>query len=162
MNVAALPASPMFRLGSRARRAVLTLHIIASVGLLGDVAAIVAINVRAATTPDAQLAASAYELLRVFPVLFGIPLSLTSLATGLALGLSSKWGVLRYWWVTAKLLLNVSVILVGAFVIGPTTTAMVDGRDSSETVLILASSYDVVALVLATGLSVFKPGRRRR
>ena len=126
MNVAARPASPIFRLGSRGRRAVLTLHIIASVGLLGDVAAIVAINLRAATTPDAQLAASAYELLRGFPVLFGIPLSLTSLATGLALGLSSKWGVLRYWWVTAKLLLNVSVILVGAFVIGPTTTAMVD------------------------------------
>jgi hypothetical protein len=28
-------------------------------------------------------------------------------------------------------------------------------------VLILASAYDVVVLALATGLSVFKPGRRR-
>ena len=54
--------------------------------------------------------------------------------------------------------LNVSVIVVGAFLIGPATGAMVDGRDGSEAVLILASACDVVALVLATGLSVFKPG----
>jgi len=141
---------------------VLTLHIVAGVGLLGDVAAILAINVRAATTSDPQLAASAYELLTIFPVLFGIPLSMTSLATGLVLGLGSKWGVLRYRWVTAKLLLNVSVILVGALLIGPATEAMVAGRDGSEAVLIGASAYDVVALLLATGLSVFKPGRRRR
>ena len=78
------PAPQALRLLPRVRRAVLTLHIVASVGLLGDVAVIVAINVRAATTSDAQLAASAYELLTMFPVLFGIPLSLLSLATGLA------------------------------------------------------------------------------
>ena len=140
----------------------LTLHIVAGVGLLGDVAAILAINVRAATTSDPQLTAAAYELLTMFPVLFGIPLSMTSLATGLVLGLGSKWGVLRYRWVTAKLLLNVSVILVGALIIGPTTAAMVEGRDASEAMLIGASAYDVAALLLATGLSVFKPGRRRR
>jgi uncharacterized membrane protein len=149
------------RLSPALRRAVLTVHIIASVGLLGDVAAIVAINVRAATTADPALAASAYELLTMFPVLFGIPLSLASLASGIALGLGSKWGVLRYRWVTAKLLLNLSVIVVGALVIGPQTSAMVDGGGGSEAVLILASGYDVVALCLATGLSVYKPGRAR-
>ena len=110
----------------------LTLHIVAGVGLLGDVAVILAINIRAAATDEPQLAAAAYELLTMFPVLFGIPLSLTSLATGIMLGLSSKWGVLRYRWVTAKLLLNLSVILVGAFIIGPTTAALADGRDASS------------------------------
>ena len=67
---------PALRIGARSRRAVLTLHIVAGVGLLGDVAVILAINVRAATTEDQQLAAAAYELLTMFPVLFGIPLSL--------------------------------------------------------------------------------------
>jgi hypothetical protein len=149
------------RLSPALRRAVLTVHIVASVGLLGDVAAIVAINVRAATTADPALAASAYELLRMFPVLFGIPLSLASLGSGLALGLGSKWGVLRYRWVTAKLLLNLSVIVVGAVVIGPQTSAMVDGDGGWEAALIAASGYDVVALSLATWLSVYKPGRAR-
>jgi hypothetical protein len=89
---------PKLGLAPTLRRSVLTVHITASVGLLGTTAALVAINVRAATTSDPQLAASAYELLTMFASVFGIPLSLTSLATGLLLGLSSKWGVLRYAW----------------------------------------------------------------
>ena len=143
------------------RRAVLTVHIAASVGLLGDCAGIVAINVRAATTGDPALAAASYELLEMFSIVFGIPLSFASLGTGLALGLGSKWGVLRYRWVTGKLVLNISVILVGALVIGPANAAMVDGRGGAEATLIAAGAYDVLALLLATGLSVFKPGRRR-
>jgi hypothetical protein len=39
-------------LSPRVRRAVLTAHIIASVGLLGDVAAVLAVNLRAATSAD--------------------------------------------------------------------------------------------------------------
>jgi Predicted integral membrane protein (DUF2269) len=146
----------------RTRRTVLTAHIIASVGLLGDCAAIVAINIRAATTADPELAASAYELLTMFSLLFGIPLSLTSLLTGVVLGRGTKWGVFRHPWVIAKLVAILSVIVVGALVIGPETEAMVAGRGGSEAVLIGASAYDVLVLALATGLSVFKPGRARR
>jgi uncharacterized membrane protein len=144
------------------RRAVLTAHIVASVGLLGDVAGVLAINVRAATTADPALAASSYELLGMFSVVFGIPLSMTSLLTGLTLGAGTKWGVLRHWWVASKLLLILSVILVGSFVLGPATTAMRNGDGGAETVLILASAWDVAALSFATGLSVFKPWGRRR
>ena len=143
------------------RRTVLMVHIIASVGLLGDSAGFLAVAVRAATTDDPALAASSYELLQMFSIVFGIPLSMLSLATGLALGLGTKWGVLRHWWVTAKLLVILSVILVGAFVIGPSLVLMRDGTGGRETVLVLASAYQVLVLVLATGLSVFKPGGRR-
>jgi hypothetical protein len=54
----------------------------------------------------------------------------------------------------------VSVILVGAFVIGPSEAAMDDGEGGRDTVLIVAAAYDVLALGLATGLSVYKPRRR--
>ena len=155
------PPRSAWRLSPRVRRAVLTTHIIASVGLLGDVAALLATTIRAATTNDPDLAASCYELMSMFSMLFGIPLSFASLVTGLLLGFGSKWGVLRYRWVTAKLLLNVSVILVGALVIGPSEAAMIDGDGGREGVLIAAASWDVLALSLAVGLSVYKPGRRR-
>jgi hypothetical protein len=143
------------------RRAVLTLHIIAGVGLLGDVGAVLAINIRAATTADTALAAASYELLSMFTVLFGIPLSMLALATGVVLGLASKWGVVRYGWVLAKLVLLLGVIAVGAFVLGPGTDAMRHGDTGAETRLIAGAAYDVVALAAATGLSVFKPRRRR-
>ena len=48
------------RLSPRARRIVLTAHIVASVGLLGDVAGFLAIATRAATTPDPALEAASY------------------------------------------------------------------------------------------------------
>jgi hypothetical protein len=147
------------RLSPSLRRAVLTTHIVLSVGLLGDCAVLLATAIRASATGDTQLAASAYELMSMFSLVFGIPLSFGSLATGLVLGLGTSWGVLRHRWVTTKLLLIVSVILVGALVIGPSEAAMVDGRGGRETVLIVAAAYQVLALCVATGLSVYKPRR---
>jgi hypothetical protein len=155
-------ARPRWPLSPSVRRAVLTAHIIASVGLLGDCAVLLAVTVRAAATSDPELAASSYELMSMFSLVFGIPLSFASLGTGLALGFGTKWGVLRYRWVTAKLLLIVSVILVGALVIGPSEAAMIDGGGGRDLVLTLAGGYDVLALCLATGLSVYKPRRRAR
>jgi hypothetical protein len=160
MTTAALRTTTI-SLSPALRRAVLTAHIVASVGLLGTTAALVALNARAATTSDPQLAASAYELLTMFSVVFGIPLSFASLGTGVVLGLGSKWGVVRYGWVAAKLGLILSVIAVGAFVLGPATAAMAAGDGGYEAVLIAAGAYDVLALSVATGLSVFKPRRRR-
>jgi len=156
-----LPVRPRWPMSPSVRRSVLTAHIVASVGLLGDSAGFLAVAVRAATTDDPALAASSYELLEMFSIVFGIPLSMISLATGLALGFGTKWGVLRHRWVTAKLLLVLSVILVGAFVIGPSLSLMQDGSGGRETTLIIAPAYQVTALMLATGLSVFKPGGRR-
>ena len=148
------------RLRPAARRTLLTLHIIAGVGLLGDVGAVLAVNVRAATTGDPALAAASYDLLAMFTVLFGIPLSFIALGTGILLGLASPWGVVRHAWVATKLVLLVGVILVGALVLGPGTEAMRSGEGGAQARLIAASAYDVVALTLATGLSVFKPRRR--
>jgi hypothetical protein len=33
-----------------------------------------------------------------------------SLASGVVLGLGTKWGLIRYWWVAAKLVLNVVLV----------------------------------------------------
>jgi hypothetical protein len=149
------------RIGVTGRRALLTGHIITGVGLLGSVAVVLAINIRAATTADAQLAASSYDLLAMLTLLFGIPLSFASLISGVLLGLSSQWGVLRYGWVMTKLVLLIGVILMGALVLGPGTDSMRDGDGGAEARLIAGAGYDVFALLCSTGLSVFKPRRRR-
>jgi uncharacterized membrane protein len=146
----------------RLRRAVLTLHIIASVALLGDSAGFLAVALRAATTDDPALADASYELLAMFSVVFGIPLSMLSLASGIALGLGTKWGVFKHAWTTIKLGFIVSVAVVGALVIGPSTEAMRTGSGGREWTIVLAAAYDVLVLSLAVGLSVYKPRRRQR
>jgi hypothetical protein len=152
-------ARPQWFLAQRARHVVLTAHIIMAVGLLGDSAGFLAVAIRAAQTSDPGAVTELIGVLNMFSVVFGIPLSFGALLTGVALGLGTKWGVFRYPWVTAKLLLVVSVMLVGALVIGPSLTAMLRGTADTTPRLIAAALYDVVALAVATTLSVFKPGR---
>ena len=156
---AAQPAQPEIRrrrLRRRPRNTLLTIHIIASVGLLGDSAGFLAVAIRRSLSNEPALIESSHELLGMFALYFGIPLSLLALLTGVALGVLTRWGVFRYPWVIAKLALNLSVILVGATVLGP---VMDDGACVGETTLIAGAAYDVAALTLATALSVFKPGR---
>jgi uncharacterized membrane protein len=143
----------------RIRQTVLTAHIIVSVGLLGDSAGFLAIAIRAARTDDPAAVLEQIRVLDMFSVVFGIPLSFAALLTGLVLGLGTKWGVFRYPWVATKLGLLVSVMAVGGLVINPAQTMMLEGSGDATTQLIVAGAYDLIALGLATTLSVFKPGR---
>ncbi|HEU5470731.1 MAG TPA: hypothetical protein VFV67_08760 [Actinophytocola sp.] len=148
---------PMSR---RVRQGLLTAHIVLSVGLLGDSAGFLAVAIRAAGDPTD--AGDLVETLQMFSAVFGIPLSFGALLSGIALSLGTKWGVFRYPWVTIKLGLIASVILVGALIIGPNAETMrATGADTTAW-LIGAAAYDVAALTLATVLSVFKPGKRFR
>ena len=147
----------MTTLSRTPRRALLTAHIVVSVGLLGDSAGLLAVALQAASTDDVALSQASHDTMALLSTFFGIPLSVLSILTGVALGVTSKWGVFRYPWVTAKLVLIVSVMVVGALVIGPS-----EGDPDRESLIIIGAAYDVVALCIATGLSVFKPGGRRR
>jgi hypothetical protein len=141
------------------RQTVLTAHIIISVGLLGDSAGFLAVALRASHTTDPASALELVHVLNMFALVFGIPLSVGAILSGITLGLGTRWGVFRYPWVVAKLLLIVSVMVVGGVVIGPAIDAMLQGRGDTTARLIAAAAYDVLALVLATVLGVFKPGR---
>ncbi len=129
-----------------------------SVGLLGDSAGFLAVAIRAARTDNPGVVLQLVQVLNMFSVVFGIPLSIGTLLSGLTLGLGTRWGVFRHPWVTTKLLLVLSVMLVGAFVIGPAETVILEKSGAAVPRLIAAAAYDVIALAIATGLSVFKPG----
>jgi Predicted integral membrane protein (DUF2269) len=147
------------RFGRRTRNVVLTIHVVVSVGLLGDSAGFLAVAIRRAMSDDPAFVDASHDLLGTFALFFGIPLSFLALLTGIALGLGTSWGVLRYPWVIAKLVLIVTVILVGATVLRP---VLDDNGNPSSAPLIAGAAYDVVALTTATALAVFKPGRARR
>jgi hypothetical protein len=156
-NISSAPRRRLFP--QRLRQTILTAHIMMSVGLLGDSAGFLAVAIRAAHSPDRETMEPLVATLKMFSLVFGIPLSIGAIVSGLLLGLGTKWGVFRYPWVTAKLALIVSVMLVGALVIGPTQDAILLRGGNDVSPLIAAAAYDVAALALATILSVFKLGR---
>jgi uncharacterized membrane protein len=146
----------------RVRETLLVAHIVVAVSLLGDSTGFLAIAIRASRLDDPVRINELIRVLDMLSIVFGIPLSFASIVTGVALGLGTKWGVFRYPWVIAKLVLIVSVMAVGGLVINPAQTRMLSGTGEGIRQLIAAGAYDVTALTIAVALSVFKPGRQLR
>ena len=151
------------RLSRRARHTILTVHIAASVALLGDVLGLIAIGL-AARNVDPAAARQSYELASMFSFVFGIPLSLVALVSGVVLGIGTQWGILRHWWVTVKLVAIVAVMAVGALLVGPAEGRLMDAPSatSDQWLMVVGAGVQAGLLLGSTALSVFKPGRRRR
>lgn len=107
-----------------------------------------------------------------------VPLAVTSLLTGIVQSLGTTWGLLRHYWVLAKLLINVLatiVLLLYTQTIGyladeasvPTLSSaeLLELRNPSPTVHAAAA---LLLLLVAVTLSVYKPrgmtryGQRRQ
>jgi len=96
-----------FRLRGRTRKIVLILHIL-SVGTWVGVDVIVAVLVLTGwLSADPSTRGLAYQALGTFVVWPMLVSGLVSLVTGVILGVGSKYGLVRYWWVAVKLVLNV-------------------------------------------------------
>ena len=151
-----------------ARKSILPVHVIAGVALVGITGMVVIVSLMAASAATSAEAHALYRSAQVVALAMAIPFSITSLATGVVLGLRTPWGVFRYRWVTAKLLLQVGIILMGALEVGPTVETLVQdsaaGRSlgSERWQLAIAGGVNLLFAVTAVGLSVFKPGGRLR
>jgi len=76
----------------RLRKAALTAHVTVSVGWLGAVAAYLALAVAGLTTPDSEMAESAYRAMEVIGLGIVVPCSLAALLSGLLQSLGTEWG----------------------------------------------------------------------
>jgi hypothetical protein len=149
------------------RKSLLTLHVVTAVGLLGSVAGLLVAGTRAATRDDVAEAHAIYGLMAILPFALGIPLSFLALGSGVLLGLTSRWGVLRHWWVSAKLVLLVATILLGALVVGPTGAALLDGTTAAAAVdrtgawrLVAVLAIQLAMVLTAVILAMFRPAGR--
>lgn len=148
------------------RKLVLLAHVITSVAWLGAVASFLVLAVTGLYSTDTQLVRSSYL---VMPSITGniiVPLSVVSLLTGLVLSLGTKWGLSRYYWVLAKLLINslsIPILLLHTRLIREVAAAAAksslfpaDLRDE-RIHLVISAAAALLALLAATALSVYKP-----
>ncbi|MEU9702618.1 hypothetical protein [Streptomyces sp. NPDC047981] len=155
----------------RIRKPALTAHVATSVGWFGAVVVFLALAVTGLTTKDALTARSAYITMGVTGWYVIVPLCLASLVTGVASSLGTTWGLLRHYWVTVKL--AITVLATGALLlhmppISHIANAAAAPTWSSDTLtglraqLVVQSAAALVALLLATALSMYKPQGRTR
>jgi hypothetical protein len=151
------------------RKFALTAHITFSVGWLGAVAGFLVLAVAGLTSQNVQLVRGLYLAMEVTGWYVIVPFCLASLATGLIVSLGNAWGLFRHYWVSAKFLITIVSTLI---LFGFTHTLGYLGNLASDTTLsienlrnpspILHASFALLALLVTTTLSVYKPWGRTR
>jgi hypothetical protein len=161
-----------WRLGARTRKGVLLVHV-ASAGVWLGIDVVMGVLVfRALLSDDDRTKALSFQALELVAVGPLLATGLVCLASGLLLGLSSRYGLVRYWWVVAKLVLNLILTALVLVALAPEVAAHAEQArqfDAGLPVplevgqLIFPPIVSPAALLVAMVLAVFKPwGRIRR
>jgi hypothetical protein len=151
------------------RRLAQTAHVVASVGWFGAVAAFLALAVMGLTSSDAQLVRAAYVAMEVIGWAVIVPFALASLLTGIVSSMGTAWGLVRHYWVVAKLLITVpSTILLlvhmppVSYVASVAANATLSSTDHAQLRIqfVAQAAAAMFVLLVATVLSVYKPRGR--
>jgi len=174
------PASPAaravtvrpWRLDARTRKLALLVHIAAAGAWLGLDITLGLLVLAAATADDPVGPAAALLSTARFATWPLVTLGLLTLTSGVLLGLGTKYGLLRHWWVAVKLALNAVLVALMPLLLVPEITrvaaeargVLTDGGILPDvTDLAFPPTVSTTALLVAMTLSVFKPwGRIRR
>lgn len=148
------------------RKLALTVHVTASVGLLGAIAAFLALSVAGLAGDETPTARAAYPAMALIARLVVTPLALAALVSGLIQSLGTAWGLFRHYWVLIKLLMTLfatTILLVkldlidqAAHLASETIPPSADLRAVGIQLLVHAAGGLLLLLVPAV-LSIYKP-----
>jgi hypothetical protein len=172
MTSVAVATTRPWRLGARTRKSVLVVHLVSVGSWIGLDVAMAVVIFTSILTDDDRVRALAYQALELFVVWPLFVSGMVCLLSGILLGLGTKYGLLRYWWVAVKLGLN---LLLTALVLlslrGGIAELAEEGRRLAAGGQVLVGVSDMIyppivsptCLLIAVLLAVFKPwGRIRR
>jgi hypothetical protein len=143
----------------------LSLHIAASVGWIGAVAAYLALDLTVASSPAPEDVQSAWFAMDLIVNKVIMPLALVALATGIIQSLGTKWGLFEHWWVLISLVLTILatlVLLSEAATVSQLAEMVAGGQKPGESHglpgnTLLHSVGGLIVLLVVTVLNVFKP-----
>ena len=144
-------------------KALLTLHVLTTVGLFGADLVLLTLGVSAVLGADPR---TVYPPSHLIAAVIVQPLAIASLATGIALGRVSGWGLLRYWWTAIKLGMTAAMTLVVVGVLVPRLGAAADAAGSDTPYaftlqgrlpLALAPAVASSLLITNVALAIYKP-----
>jgi hypothetical protein len=147
------------------RKAVLAVHLVASVGWVGAVVAYLPLDLAVAMSRDVDVVRGAWVGMDMIASLALVPMAIGSLLSGISISLGTKWGLFRHWWVSISLALTAVATGVLAVEVGVIARAAEHARDpmtSSAEVLAIPSTLPhsvggLLVLLVIHVLNVYKP-----
>jgi hypothetical protein len=154
-----------WRLRPRARKSILVVHI-ASAGAWLGIDVVMAVIILTAVRGDDATRALCYQSLELFTGWPLITTGLVCLASGVVLGLGTPFGLVRYWWVVIKVVINVVFVALVPIALRPEVLEKAEqgrqfmaGLPAALTIgdLVYPPIVSPAGLIIATILAVFKP-----
>ncbi|MGQ5262391.1 hypothetical protein ACTWLT_16735 [Micromonospora sp. ZYX-F-536] len=152
----------MRRLPPPARKALLTLHLVTSLGWLGADLVLLTLGVAALRGADPAVV---YPVAALIGTVLFAPLSVLVWLVGVASALLTPWGLLRYRWVLTKLVITTVMVGLVLFLLTPNLRhagalgVALPAQDRAD--LVIAPAVSTSLMVIATVLSTYKPWGRR-
>jgi len=143
------------------RKALLTLHVVTSVGWLGVDLVLLTLSLAGLAGTDPDLV---YPAIGLIGMTLFVPLSLLAWLVGVLTALLTPWGLLRHRWVIVKLIITTVMLGAVLFALLPNLRAAAElGAalpDDGRRGLIMAPIVSSTLLIIATVLSTYKPWGR--
>jgi ferredoxin-NADP reductase len=163
------------QLGRRSHRALVAAHAISAAIWVGITCAVVTLAVIGMTTRDLGTALVVYKLISYFDITLLPWANFATTLTGIALGLTTRWGLIRYRWVAAKLIISFAILAsafayvedsVGAVIEKAEHLAATGGTTEQLSagggVVFAGFGLPLLSLIAAMLLSLYKPGGKTR
>ncbi len=167
----AVAANKSIQLRPTSRKAVVVVHIISAGAWIGIDVIVGVLVIAGWFTADPVIRGLAYQALGTFAVGPMLVSGLVCLGSGVLLGLGTRFGLVRYWWVVLKLVMNIVLCVLIVLALRPGMAEVVEhgrilaaGGQSPIDVstLFFPPAVSLTALTVATVLGVFKPWGRIR
>jgi hypothetical protein len=163
------------QLRPKPRKALVAAHAVSAASWVGVAVTFVAMSVVAMSSNDIHTTMLVYELMATFDVTLLPWTNFATFLTGIALSMTTKWGLFRYYWVAAKIVIAVGIVVMAFGFLHDSLEHA--GREAAAlaatggTAAQLSGVADVVlwgfgcamlSLIGALLLSLYKPGGRMR
>jgi hypothetical protein len=146
------------------RRLVLTTHVTTSVGWVGAVIVFLALAAVGLTSQHEPTVRGVYLVMAPAAWFVLVPLAHASLLSGIAISLGTPWGLLRYHWVVAKLVITLCatvtlLVYMGTFwqMAGLAADPFVELARVRNPSPMVHAILALVLLLVATVLAIYKP-----
>ncbi|KFU83192.1 hypothetical protein SAMN04489729_3960 [Amycolatopsis lurida] len=138
------------------RQLTVWLHVVTSVGWMGQALALFTLLVISRTSDDGAIRVAATSMAHEIDTFLLAPLANASAFTGFLLAAGTAWGFTRHWWVLAKFAITLVQLYAGIFLLSGALRDSV-GSEPAPVALVSGTALMASALAFQAWLSVAKP-----